>query len=33
MADNAPAGSGKKPFRNEYWLALAMAGVLMALPL
>jgi hypothetical protein len=33
MADNAPTGSGKKPFRNEYWLALAAAGVLMALPL
>jgi hypothetical protein len=33
MAANIPAESRKMLFRNEYWLALAVAGVLMALPL
>ena len=33
MADKAPTESRNIPPRNEYWLALAVAGVLMALPL
>ncbi len=33
MADNATTESRKMPVKNVYWLALAVAGVLMALPL
>jgi uncharacterized membrane protein len=33
MADKAPTESRNIPLRTEYWLALAIAGVLMTLPL